>query len=73
MAAIDDGLSLAEQVVMGVRTTEQITEQMRRNLQTRRRRRRLGGFAFGVSNLLLEDGCNIILEDGNGVYLLEPC
>ena len=73
MAAIDDGLSLAEQMVTGVRTRRQIAEEMRRSMRARRRRRRLGGFAFGVSNLLLEDGCNIILEDGSGVYLLEPC
>jgi len=71
--AIDDGLSLAEQVVTGIRTESEIADELRKELRARARRRRIGGFSFPVFNLLLENGCNYIIEDGNGVYLLEDC
>ena len=71
--AIDDGLSLAEQIVTGVRSEQEIADALRKEMAARARRRRIGGFSFGVFNLLKEDGDPYLLEDDTGVYLIETC
>ena len=75
--AIDDGIQLAEQIVQGVRTRQQIAADIERELIRRRRRRRLGGVQSNTLSLgasctpvaspgqFQETGAGFVLSNGN--------